>query len=65
MFEPKGNEVTGGWRKLHKEELYDLYSSLNLITIIKPRRLSLASHVARMGKKRNVYRLLVRNPEEK
>jgi hypothetical protein len=55
---PKGDEVTGEWRKLHNEELHDLYSSPN-ITIIKPKMVRWAGHVARMGEKRNAYRLLV------
>jgi hypothetical protein len=57
--------LTGGWRKLHGEELSDLYTSPNIIRIIKPRRMRWAGHVARMGQKRNVYRLLVRKPEGK
>jgi hypothetical protein len=50
--------VTGGWRKLHNEELHNLYCSPSVIRIIKSRRLRRAGHVARMGEKRNVYRLL-------
>jgi hypothetical protein len=53
---------TGGWRKLH-EELRDLYSSPNIIRIIMARRMRRAGHVARMGEKRNAYRLLVGKPE--
>jgi hypothetical protein len=56
--------VTGGWRKLHNEELHNLYSSPNIIRIITWRRMRWAGHVARMGEKRNVYRLLVGKPEE-
>jgi hypothetical protein len=56
---PKRGEVTGGWRKLHNEELCDLYSSPSIIRIIKSRRMRWARHVVRMGEKRNVYRLLV------
>jgi hypothetical protein len=56
--------VTGEWRKLHNEELRDLYSSPNIIRIIKSRRMRWAGHVARMGEKRNAYRLMVGNPEE-
>jgi hypothetical protein len=59
MFGPKRDEVTGEWRKLHNKELHDLYSSPSLITIIKSRRMRWAGHVARMGDKRNAYRLLV------
>jgi hypothetical protein len=65
IFGPKRDEVTGGWRKLHNEELCDLYSSSSIIRIIKSRRLRWAGHVARMGEKRNAYRLLVGKPEGK
>jgi hypothetical protein len=65
IFGPKRDEVTGEWRKLHNEELRDLYSSPSIITIIKSRRMILAGHAARMGEKRNAYRLLVGKPEEK
>jgi hypothetical protein len=54
--------MTGGWRKLHKEELHNLYTSPSIIRIIKSRRMRWTGHVARMGEKRNVYRLLVRKP---
>jgi hypothetical protein len=57
--------VTGGWRKLHNEELHNLYSSSSIVRIIKSRRMRWAGHVARMGEKRNVYRLLVGKPERK
>jgi hypothetical protein len=63
IFGPKRDEVTGGWRKLHNEELHDLYSSSSIIRIIKARRMRWAGHVARMGEKRNAYRLLVGKPE--
>jgi hypothetical protein len=49
VFGLKRDEVTGGWRKLHKEEIYDLYSSPNIIRLIKSRRLRWEGHVARMG----------------
>jgi hypothetical protein len=65
IFRPKRNEVTGEWRKLHNEELRDLYSLPSIIRIIKPRRMRWAGHVARMGEKRNVYRLLVGKTEGK
>jgi hypothetical protein len=65
IFGPKRDEVTGEWRKLHNKELRDLYSSPSIIRIIKPRRMRWAAHLARMVEKRNVYRLLVRKPEEK
>jgi hypothetical protein len=56
--------VTGGWRKLHNEELHNLYSSPSTIRMIKSRRVRWAGHVARMGEKRNAYRILG-NPEGK
>jgi hypothetical protein len=59
IFGPKRDEVTGEWRKLHNEELRDLYSSLSIIRIIKSRKMRWAGHVARMGDKRNAYKLLV------
>jgi hypothetical protein len=62
IFEPKRDEVTGIWRKLLNEELRDLYSSPSIIRVIKS-RMRWAGHVARMGEKRNYYRLLVGNPE--
>jgi hypothetical protein len=63
IFGPKRDEVIGGWIKLHNEELRDLYSSPSIIRIIKVRRLRWAGHIARMGEKRNAYRLLVGKPE--
>jgi hypothetical protein len=51
IFEPKRDEVTGEWRKLHNEELRDLYSSPSIIRMIKSRRLKLAEYVARMGRR--------------
>jgi hypothetical protein len=65
IFGPKRDEVTGKWSKLHNKELCDLYSSPSIIRIIKSRRMRLAHHVARMGKKKNAYRLLVGKPEGK
>jgi hypothetical protein len=59
------DEVMGGWRKLHNEELHDLYSSPSIIRIVKSRRMRWAGHVARMGEKRIVYRLLVGKPDVK
>jgi hypothetical protein len=59
IFGPKRDEVTGEWRKLHSEELRDLYSSPSIIRIIKSRGMRWAGHVARMGEKRNAYTLLV------
>jgi hypothetical protein len=61
----KRDEVTGEWRKLHNEELHDLYSSPSIIRIIKSRMMRWAGHVARMGEKRNACRLLVGKPEGK
>jgi hypothetical protein len=63
MFGPKRDEVTGEWRKLHNEELHNLYPSANVIRMIKLRRMRWAGHVARMGEKRNAYRILVGKPE--
>jgi hypothetical protein len=51
IFGPKRDEVTGGWRKLHNEELHNLYSSPDIIRMIKSRRVRLAGHVARMGRR--------------
>jgi hypothetical protein len=65
IFEPKRDRVMGGWRKLHNEELHNLHSSPSIIRIIKSRRMKWAGHVARLGEKRNVYRLLVGKPEGK
>jgi hypothetical protein len=65
IFGPKRDEVMGEWRKLHNEELRDLYSSPSIIRIIKLRRMRWAGHVARMEEKRNAYRLLVGKPEGK
>jgi hypothetical protein len=65
IFRPKRDEVTGEWRKLHNEELRDLYSLTSIIRIIESRRMRLAGHVARMGDKRNAYRLLAGKPEGK
>jgi hypothetical protein len=65
IFGPKRDEVTGGWRRLHNEELRDLHSSPSIIRIIKSRRMRLAGHVARMGEKRNAYSFLVGKPEGK
>jgi branched-subunit amino acid aminotransferase/4-amino-4-deoxychorismate lyase len=50
IFCPKKDEVTGGWRKLHEEELHNLYSSSSIITMIKSRRMRWEEHVARMGR---------------
>jgi hypothetical protein len=60
---PKRDEATGDWRRLHNEELNDLYSSLNIMGVIKSRIMRWAGHVARMRAKRGAYRILVRRPE--
>jgi hypothetical protein len=57
--------VTGDWRKLHNEELHNLYSSPNIVTMIKSRRMRWAWHVARMGEKRNAYRISVESQKER
>jgi len=63
IFGPRRDEVTGEWRRLHNEELNDLYCSPNIVRVIKSRRMRLAGHVARMGEEREVYRVLVGKPE--
>jgi hypothetical protein len=63
VFGPKRDEVTGEWRKLHKEELNYLYSLPNIVRVVKSRRISWAGHVARMGEDRVVYRVLVGKPD--
>jgi hypothetical protein len=65
VFGLKKDEVTGEWRKLHNEELNDLYSSPNIVRVVKSRRMRWAGHVARMGEHRGVHRVLVGKPEEK
>jgi hypothetical protein len=65
IFGPRRDEVTGEWRKLHNEELRDFHSSSSIIKIIKSRRMRWVGHVARMGEKRDAYRLLVGKPEGK
>jgi hypothetical protein len=57
------DEVTGGWRKLHNEELHGLYSSPSIIRVIKARRMRWTGHVARMGEVRGAYNILVGRPE--
>jgi hypothetical protein len=65
VFGPKSDEVTGEWKKLHKEELNDLYSLPNIVRVVKSRRMRWAGHVARMGEDRGVHRVLVGKPEGK
>jgi hypothetical protein len=65
VFGPKRDEVTGEWRKLHKEELNNLYPLPNIVRVVKSRRMRWAGHLARMGEARVVHRVLVRKPEGK
>jgi hypothetical protein len=62
---PRRDEMTEDWKKLHNEELHNLYSSPNIIRMIKLRRMKCAGHVARMGETRNAYRILVGEAEGK
>jgi hypothetical protein len=62
IFGPKRDEARGEWRRLHNEELNDLYSSPNIVRVIKS-RIRWVRHVARMEEKRGAYRILVRRPE--
>ena len=64
-FGPRKDKVMGEWRRLHNEELNDLYSSPYIMRVIKSRRMRRAGHVARMGEVRGVYRILVGKPEGK
>jgi hypothetical protein len=59
VFGSKRDEVTGEWRKLHNEELNDLYSLPNIVRVVISRRMRWAGHVARMGEDRVVHRVLV------
>jgi hypothetical protein len=63
VFGPKRDEVTGEWRMLHNDELNDLYSLLNIVRVVKSRRMRWVGHVARMGEERFVHRVLVGKPE--
>jgi hypothetical protein len=65
IFGPKRDEVTKDWKKLHNEELHNLYSSPDIIRMIKSRRIRWAWHVARMGANGNSYRIFVGKPERK
>ena len=65
IFGPKRGEVTREWSKLHNEELNDLYSSPNIVRVIKSKRMRWAEHVACMGERRDEYRVLVWKPEIK
>jgi hypothetical protein len=63
IFGPERDEVTGGWRKLHNEELHGLYSSPSIVRVIKARKMRWAGHVTRMGEVRGAYNILVGSPE--
>ena len=63
IFGHRRDEVTGEWRRLHNEELKDLYPSHNIVRVIKSKRMRWAGHVVRMGEERGVYRVLVGKPE--
>ena len=65
LFVPKRDEVTGMWRKLHNDELRDLYSLPNIVRVVKSRRMRWAGHVAHMGEGRGMHRVLVGKPEGK
>jgi hypothetical protein len=65
IFGPKREEVVGGWRRLHSEELHNLYASPNIIRVIRLRRMRLEGQVERMGAVRNAYNILVGKPEGK
>jgi hypothetical protein len=65
IFEPKRKEVTGEWRKIHNEELNDLYCSPSIVRVIKSRRMRWAGHVARMGDNRGAYSVLMGRSEGK
>jgi len=63
IFGLRRNEVMGEWRRLHNEELNDLYSSPNIVRVTKSRRMRWSGYVARMGEERGVYRVLVGEPK--
>ena len=65
VFGPKKDEVIGGWRKLHNEDLSDLYSLPHIVRVVKSRKMKCAGHMARMGEGRGVHRVLVGKPEGK
>jgi len=65
IFGPRRDEVTVEWRRLHNEEINDLYSSPNIVRVIKSRRMRWVGHVARIGEERGVYWILVGKPEGK
>ena len=63
LFGPRRDEVAGEWRRMHNEELNDLYSSPNIVWVIKSRRMRWAGHVARLGEESGAYTFLVGKPE--
>jgi len=63
IFGPKRDKVTGEWRKVHNEELIDLYSSPNIVRVTKSKRVRWVGHVACMGDSRGIYRVLVGKPK--
>jgi hypothetical protein len=65
IFGPKESEVVGGWKRLHNEELHNLYSATDIIQVITPMRIRVTGHVACMGEMRNSYEILVGKPEGK
>jgi hypothetical protein len=65
IFGPKGDEITGEWSKIHNKELYELYSSSNIIRVMKSKRIRWAGHVARTGERRSVYRIFMKRSEKK
>jgi hypothetical protein len=65
IFGPKKDEVMGGWRTLHNGELQNLYSSSNIIRIIKSRMIIWAKHIVYTGDIRNAYKILIQKPERK
>jgi len=65
IFGPRRDEVIGEWRRLHNEELNDMYSSSNIVRVLKSTRMRWTGRVARMGEERGVYRVLVGKPEGK
>jgi len=65
VFGPKTEEVVRGWRRMHNEDVYNLYASTNIIRVIKSKRIRWVGHVARMGEMKNAYNILVGKPEGK